>query len=159
MNKLAIEHWLLRSGWHMFAQDSSLTLFFIIFICLLCWFLHHFFNFFNFFFWSETLFLRFYLIFITIKTIFMRLSPKTGQLEKVWNGATLKQGKDRFMKKSYDSKFKSRVALEALRGDLTVAEIAGKYQIHSNLVQQWKKEAAGKCFWCLYDQSGTEIRN
>ena len=32
------------------------------------------------------------------------------------------------MKKSYDSKFKSRVALEALRGELTVAEIAGKYQ-------------------------------
>ena len=48
--------------------------------------------------------------------------------------------KGRFMKKSYDSKFKSRVALEALRGDLTVAEIAGKYQIHPNLVQQWKKK-------------------
>jgi transposase-like protein len=32
------------------------------------------------------------------------------------------------------------VALEALRGDLTVAEIAGKYQIHPNLVQQWKKK-------------------
>ena len=31
------------------------------------------------------------------------------------------------MKKSYDSKFKSRVVLEALRGELTVAEIAGKY--------------------------------
>ena len=31
------------------------------------------------------------------------------------------------MNKSYDSKFKSRVALEALRGELTVAEIAGKY--------------------------------
>ena len=44
------------------------------------------------------------------------------------------------MKKSYDSKFKSRVALEALRGELTVAEIAGKYQIHPNLVQQWKKK-------------------
>ena len=44
------------------------------------------------------------------------------------------------MKKSYDSKFKSRVALEALRGDLTVTEIAGKYQIHPNLVQQWKKK-------------------
>ena len=44
------------------------------------------------------------------------------------------------MKKSYDSKFKSRVASEALRGDLTVAEIAEKYQIHPNLVQQWKKK-------------------
>ena len=44
------------------------------------------------------------------------------------------------MKKSYDSKFKSRVALEALRGELTVAEIAGKYQIHPNLVQLWKKK-------------------
>ena len=32
------------------------------------------------------------------------------------------------MKKSYNSKFKSYVTLEALRGDLTVAEIAGKYQ-------------------------------
>ena len=47
------------------------------------------------------------------------------------------------MKKSYDSKFKSRVALEALRGELTVAEIAGKYQVHSNPVQQWKKLVVG----------------
>ena len=30
--------------------------------------------------------------------------------------------------------------MEALRGDLTVAEIAGKYQIHPNLVQQWEKK-------------------
>ena len=44
------------------------------------------------------------------------------------------------MKKSYDCKFKSRVALEALRGEQTVTEIAGKYQIHTNLVQQWKKK-------------------
>ncbi len=53
------------------------------------------------------------------------------------------------MKKSYDSKFKSRVALEALSGNLTVAEIAGKYQIHPNLVQQWKKklvESASEVF-------------
>lgn len=44
------------------------------------------------------------------------------------------------MKKSYDSKFKSRVALEALRGEQTMAELAGKYQIHPNLIQQWKKK-------------------
>ena len=44
------------------------------------------------------------------------------------------------MKKSHDSKVKRPVALEALRGNLTVAEIAGKYQIHPNQVQQWKKK-------------------
>ena len=43
------------------------------------------------------------------------------------------------MKKTYDSKFKSRVALEAMRGELTIAEIASKYQIHPNQVQRWKQ--------------------
>ena len=42
------------------------------------------------------------------------------------------------MKKPYDSKFKSRVTLEVLRGELTVAEIAGKYQIHP---QQWESNS------------------
>ena len=44
------------------------------------------------------------------------------------------------MKKSYDSKFKGHLALEALRRELTVAEIAGKYRVHLNQVQQWKKK-------------------
>ena len=43
------------------------------------------------------------------------------------------------MKKSYDSKVKSRVALEGMRGELTIAEIASKYQIHPNQVQRWKQ--------------------
>ncbi len=41
-----------------------------------------------------------------------------------------------FMKKLYDSKFKSHVTPEALRGKLTDAEIAGKYQVHPNQAQQ-----------------------
>ena len=40
-----------------------------------------------------------------------------------------------FMKKQYGTKFKSRAALELLRGELTVAAIAGKYQVHPNQVQ------------------------
>ena len=43
------------------------------------------------------------------------------------------------MRKTYDSKFKSRVALEAMRGELTIAEIASKYQVHPNQVQSWMK--------------------
>ncbi|MDD6338177.1 MAG: transposase [Lentisphaeria bacterium] len=41
------------------------------------------------------------------------------------------------MRKTYDSKFKSRVVLEAMRGELTIAEIASKYQVHPNQGQSW----------------------
>lgn len=50
------------------------------------------------------------------------------------------EGGGRFMETSYDSKFQSRVALETLRGDLTVAEIADRYQVHPDQVQQRKKK-------------------
>ena len=58
------------------------------------------------------------------------------------------------MKKSYDSKFKSRAALEALHGELTEAEIAGKYRIHPNQVRQWKKKLMGGASGIF--QSGSE---
>lgn len=50
------------------------------------------------------------------------------------------EGGGRFMETSYDSKFQNCMALEALRGDLTVAEIADRYQVHPDQVQQRKKK-------------------
>jgi transposase-like protein len=44
------------------------------------------------------------------------------------------------MKRKFDSKFKSRVALEALRGEKTIAEIAGEFQVHPNQVMNWKRQ-------------------
>ena len=44
------------------------------------------------------------------------------------------------MKKTYDSKFKSRVALKVILRNRTIAEIAGEYNILPNLVAQWKKK-------------------
>ena len=37
--------------------------------------------------------------------------------------------------------FKARVALEALRGDKTVQEIAAKHKVHPNQVSTWKRQA------------------
>ena len=48
------------------------------------------------------------------------------------------------MRRSFDSKFKARVALEAIREDKTTAEIANHYEVHPNQVNTWKKEAMTK---------------
>jgi transposase-like protein len=43
-------------------------------------------------------------------------------------------------RKRYTAAFKSRVALEALKGQKTIAEIASGYEVHPNQVSQWKKQ-------------------
>lgn len=44
-------------------------------------------------------------------------------------------------RKRYSSEFKSKVALEAIQEQSTLAEIASKYGVHPNQVAQWKKQA------------------
>lgn len=43
-------------------------------------------------------------------------------------------------KTSYDNVFKAKVALEAMKGNQTVAEIAAHYNVASSLVSKWKSE-------------------
>jgi len=45
------------------------------------------------------------------------------------------------MKKRYDSRVKSKVAVEAIKGERSIAEIASDFGVHPNLVGQWKKKA------------------
>jgi len=35
---------------------------------------------------------------------------------------------------------KAKVALESLNGDQTVVELAERYQVHTNLITEWKKK-------------------
>ena len=44
-------------------------------------------------------------------------------------------------RKTHSASFKSKVALEAIKGDLTVAGLAAKYEVHPTMVTKWKKQA------------------
>lgn len=51
--------------------------------------------------------------------------------------------------KQYDTEFKARVALAAVRGEETVSELAARYQIHPRMIHGWKRELrerAGEIF-------------
>lgn len=43
-------------------------------------------------------------------------------------------------RKVHSAEFKAQVGLEAVRGNLTVSEIAHLHSVHPVMVSQWKKE-------------------
>ena len=42
-------------------------------------------------------------------------------------------------RRRFSAEFKARVALEALVGDKTMAELAAKHDVHPNMIAQWKR--------------------
>jgi len=42
-------------------------------------------------------------------------------------------------RKSYSKELKARVALDAIKGQKTVGELATEYAIHTNQISQWKR--------------------
>jgi transposase len=42
-------------------------------------------------------------------------------------------------RRSYPKEFKARVALEALKETKTIGALSSEYEIHSNMVTNWKK--------------------
>ncbi len=44
-------------------------------------------------------------------------------------------------RRNFSPEFKAKVALAAMRGDGTMAELASRYQIHPNMIAKWKREA------------------
>ena len=43
------------------------------------------------------------------------------------------------IRKNYTSEEKARIALEALKGSMTISQITGKYGVHASQISKWKK--------------------
>ena len=44
------------------------------------------------------------------------------------------------MRKRYDTTFKAKVAIEAMRGEKTLQELAIAYGVHPNMIALWKRQ-------------------
>ncbi len=52
-------------------------------------------------------------------------------------------------RKQYSAEFKAKVALAAIKGEETVAQLAARFEVHPAMVHQWKRELlerAGELF-------------
>jgi transposase len=44
-------------------------------------------------------------------------------------------------RKRYSAEFKAKVALEAIRGEQTISELGSRYELHPNMITNWKRQA------------------
>ena len=43
------------------------------------------------------------------------------------------------IRKNFDAAFKAKVALEAIKGEKTLTQLASQYKVHANQIRDWKK--------------------
>ena len=58
-------------------------------------------------------------------------------------------------RRRFTAEFKAKVAVEAIRGELTVSELARKHAVHPNLIAGWKRQAIGGMAG-VFDGKGSE---
>jgi len=61
------------------------------------------------------------------------------------------------IRRRLDAVLKAKVALEALRNESTVAELATKYQLHPNQIYAWKKQLLDGAAAVFSARTGKEV--
>jgi transposase-like protein len=61
-------------------------------------------------------------------------------------------------RKKHSSTGKTRVVLETLKGELTINEIASKYDVHPNQIAKWKKTVIEGLPELLKDKRKKDVR-
>ena len=62
-------------------------------------------------------------------------------------------------RKSFGKAFKAKVAIEAIKGEKTINEIASIYEVHPTQVTQWKKLALENLPNAMTDGRNKDARN
>ena len=60
-------------------------------------------------------------------------------------------------RKNHSAEFKARVALDAIREELTLAELAKKHGVHSGQISTWKRAALDNMV-CAFTKRGSDHR-
>jgi len=62
-------------------------------------------------------------------------------------GSTFEKGRalmSKSTRKRYSAEFKAKVAVEAIKGELTISQLGAKYGLHQTMINAWKKQAIDK---------------
>jgi transposase len=55
--------------------------------------------------------------------------------------------------KKHNSAFKAKVAIEAIKGDVTIAELSAQYGVHPSVIHKWKRVVLEKAAAAFEDGS------
>ena len=56
-------------------------------------------------------------------------------------------------RRTHSAVFKAKVALAAIAGDKTLAELAQRFEIHPNQITEWKRQLSNELPTCLAEEA------
>ena len=63
------------------------------------------------------------------------------------------------MRRGHDAAFKAKVALEAVKGEKSIAQLSSEFGVHGNQVRQWRKQLLEELPRLFSDHRGKEDKD